>query len=502
MAETKNSGHNRSSSMEFKELTKKDAQNSVTSELNKILRTGDLSESQRKDFEKDFNGFKDLFGKFLASETTSIVWDNIEKLPHDAIVAHDSLKVPSHEEVKIMLDQLVVIKLNGGLGTSMGCKGPKSVIPVRNDLTFLDLTVQQIEYLNKTYDVDVPLILMNSFNTDDETHKIIKKYAGFRVRILTFNQSRYPRINKESLMPIAKDIRTEKDIDAWYPPGHGDFYQAFYNSGLLESLVDQGRKCCFLSNIDNMGATVDLGILNLCFSGHHEFIMEVTDKTRADVKGGTMIQYAGKLRLLEAAQVPKDHVEDFKSVKEFNVFNTNNLWMNLPAIKRIITQQSFDMEVIVNPKSLDGGVNVVQLETAVGAAMKCFDNSLGINVPRSRFLPVKKSSDLLLIMSNLYAMQNGSLTMSPDRMFSTTPLIKLGDDHFKKVSCFNRRFATIPDIIELDHLTVSGNVNFGKDVSLKGTVIIIANHGDQIDIPSGSLLENKIVSGNLRILEH
>lgn len=67
---------------------------------------------------------------------------------------------------------------------------------------------------------------------------------------------------------------------------------------------------------------------------------------------------------------------------------------------------------------------------------------------------------------------------------------------------FLKRFASIPDILELDHLTVSGNVTFGKGVSLKGTVIIIASHGDQIDIPSGAILENKIVSGNLRILDH
>jgi len=113
-----------------------------------------------------------------------------------------------------MLDKLVVVKLNGGLGTSMGCKGPKSVIVVRNDLTFLDLTVQQIEYLNKTFDADVPLVLMNSFNTDEETQKIIKKYSGFRVRILTFNQSCYPRINKEHLLPIARDLNVDQDIEA------------------------------------------------------------------------------------------------------------------------------------------------------------------------------------------------------------------------------------------------------------------------------------------------
>ena len=91
------------------------------------------------------------------------------------ITPYLSLSQPdSSAAIKRMLDQLVVIKLNGGLGTSMGCSGPKSVIPVRNDLTFLDLTVQQIEFLNKKYGSNVPLVLMNSFNTDEDTHKIIR----------------------------------------------------------------------------------------------------------------------------------------------------------------------------------------------------------------------------------------------------------------------------------------------------------------------------------------
>ena len=144
-------------------------------------------------------------------------------------------------------------------------------------------------------------------------------------------------------------------LPRWYPPGHGDFYQSFYNSGVLDELVEQGRTICFMSNIDNMGATVDLGILKECTKDGPEFFMEVTEKTRADVKGGTLINFEGKLRLLEAAQVPSLHVEDFKSVKKFNVFNTNNLWINLPAIKRIIEENTLDMEVIVNPKSL--GIN-------------------------------------------------------------------------------------------------------------------------------------------------
>jgi len=343
---------------------------------------------------------------------------------------------------------------------------------------------------------------MNSFNTDEDTHKIIRKYSGFNVSISTFNQSRYPRINRESLMPVAKSCRTEDGHDAWYPPGHGDFYQSFFNSGLLEEYIKAGKKYCFVSNIDNLGATVDLNILNMVIQQNKEFVMEVTDKTRADVKGGTLIQYEGKLRLLEAAQVPKEHEEDFKSVKKFNVFNTNNLWISLPAIQRVLGENTLDMEIIVNPKQLSGGVNVIQLETAVGAAMKCFDNASGVNVPRARFLPVKQTSDLLMVMSNLYTLQQGSLVMSPKRMFPATPLVKLGDTHFKKVSAFLARFGSIPDMLELDHLTVSGDVTFGRGVSLRGTVIIIANHGDRIDIPAGAILENKIVSGNLRILDH
>merc|ERR1711915_1152485 len=282
----------------------------------------------------------------------------------------------------------------------------------------------------------------------------------------------------------------------------GDFYQSLHNSGLLDEYVEGGKKFCFISNIDNLGATVDLNILNLCLTQSREFIMEVTDKTRADVKGGTLINYEGKIRLLEVAQVPKEHEEDFKSVKKFNVFNTNNLWMNLASVQRIVDENTLDMEIIVNPKTLDNGLNVYQLETAVGAAMKCFENAVGINVPRARFLPVKKSSDLLLVMSNLYSLDHGALIMSPKRMFPSTPLVKLGDNHFKKVSAFLSRFGSIPDMLELDHITVSGDVTFGRGVSLRGTVIIIANHGDRIDIPAGAILENKIVSGNLRILDH
>ena len=236
------------------------------------------------------------------------------------------------------------------------------------------------------------------------------------------------------------------------------------------------------------------------FESHTEFLMELTDKTKADVKGGTLIDYDGHVRLLEIAQVPSQHVDDFKSIKKFKIFNTNNLWMSLPAMKRLVENQELDLEIIINQKSFKDEA-VIQLETAVGAAIKYFENAHGVNVPRSRFLPVKSTGDLFLVTSDLYQLNHGQLLMSPKRLFQTAPIIKLSE-HFKKVNEYLGRFKTPPKILELDHLTVVGDVYFGSNVTLGGTVIIVANQGQRIDISSGSILEDKVVSGNLRILDH
>ena len=158
-----------------------------------------------------------------------------------------------------------------------------------------------------------------------------------------------------------------------------------------------------------------------------------------------------------------------------------------------------ELDIIVNPKTTDDGQAVLQLETAAGDGIQFFKNGHGVNVPRSRFLPVKSCSDLLLIKSDIYSLQHGQLTINPQRMFETTPVIKLGD-HFKKIAQFQKRFKKIPKIIELDHLTVTGDVYFGRNVTLRGTVIVVANEGQRIDIPDGCVLENRLVSGNLNLI--
>lgn len=451
----------------------------------------------------ELKGFLNLYGRYMAEKSTKagISWDKIQQPDANMLKPYDEL--PAAADVASegeLLKKLAVLKLNGGLGTSMGCTGPKSVIEVHNDSTFLDLIVQQIEHINKKYEgADVPLLLMNSFNTDGETAKIIQKYQDTNVTITTFQQSRFPRIDKDTMEPLPLSHAGYQHSD-WYPPGHGDVFEAVFNSGLVDTLLAQGKEYLFVSNVDNLGATVDTKILRMLEETECEYCMELTDKTRADVKGGTIISYDGKVSLLEVAQVPKQYLEQFKSIKKFKVFNTNNIWLSLRAIKRVMQTAALQLDIIVNNKAV-GDKKVVQLETAIGAAISYFKNACGVNVPRSRFLPVKSTSDLMLIQSNMFTLKSGSLVKNPLREFATTPVVKLGDE-FKKVSSYLSRFGSIPDVLELDHLTVSGDVSFGSDVVLKGTVIIVVNTGSKVMIPRGSILENQVITGDLHITSH
>jgi UTP--glucose-1-phosphate uridylyltransferase len=490
------------SSFAFDNTSTSVAASQMKNALNKLADTV-ADPVEKKKFETEMDNFFALFRRYLQDRAkgTTLEWDRIQPPQPAQVIAYE--KLPKRENPEL-LSKLAVLKLNGGLGTSMGCVGPKSVIEVREGMSFLDLSVRQVEYLNRIYGVNVPFVLMNSFNTDDDTANIIKKYEGHNVDILTFNQSRYPRIAKDSLLPVPKDFNSP--ISDWYPPGHGDVFESLENSGILDELIGRGIEYLFLSNVDNLGAVVDLSVLGHMVESEAEYIMELTDKTKADVKGGTIIDYEGTVRLLEIAQVPREHTQDFKSIKKFRYFNTNNIWLNLNAIKRVVQNHELELEIIPNSKSIpadksgDSDLSVIQLETAVGAAIRHFQNAHGVNVPRRRFLPVKTCSDLMLVKSDLYSMKHGQLKIDAAR-FGPAPLIKLGS-HFKKVSDFQKRVPSIPRILELDHLTITGAVNIGRGVTLKGTVIIVANEGSTIDVPPGSILENVVVQGSLRLLEH
>ncbi|KER29847.1 hypothetical protein T265_03640 [Opisthorchis viverrini] len=415
----------------FREVPFSDGENNLRQALRDLVTS--LPTDEREAYPIDEETFMRLYRGYLKHKDNILDWDKITQ-PEGLIRVYESLSKPKPTDVPGLLSKLVVLKLNGGLGTSMGCDGPKSLIPVRDGRNFVDLTAEQIVELNSKYNCDVPLVLMNSFNTDKETEQALNKLGEKRPQIFTFEQNRY-----------------------------------------LERSKFDGHGC--------------------------DFLMEVTLKTPSDIKGGTLMRYGEKLRLLELAQVPEKYMDEFTSVRKFKFFNTNNLWVNLKAMSKLLDEDRISMELIVNPKILGNSLPIVQLEEAAGAAIHNFDNPRGITVPRTRFLPVKLTSDLLLAMSNLYDLEKGRLIPSPKRNFPTLPLVKLGK-HFSQIKDFRERLRTIPDVIELDHLTVSGDVHFGKNVKLKGTVIIIARENERIDIPPKAELENKIITGNLRILPH
>ena len=439
--------------------------------------------------------FGELYQRHLEQLNDPIEWNQLTSPPAESILNYDKLDSVSADETRSLLSELAVCRLNGGLGTSMGCVGPKSAIEVKNGQSILDLIVSQIQSLNTKYGVNVPLVLMNSFNTDTDTEKIIKKYNG-RLPITTFLQNQFPRLRKDSLLPLSAE---KYGVQSFYPPGNGDFYQSIAKTGILDRLLEQGKKYLFIANADNLGASVDVKILNLMKQKAIPFIMEVTPKTRADVKGGTLIKSDNhSLRLLEIAQVPREYQETFKSVKKFKIFNTNNIWIDLFELKKKLENNALHLDVIVNQKTVNH-LPVIQLETALGSGINNFEGSMAVQVPRIRFVPIKKTDDLLLVQSNLFLFKDGILMKNPDRQFEGLPLIRLGEN-FQSVEDYQQRIPSIPDILELDLLTVVGNVYFGDNMTLRGNVILVCESGG-LHLPDQSLIENKVMTGQIKLGE-
>ena len=411
-------------------------------------------------------------------------WESMKSPDESRLARYDSLKAPELAHLEAALARLAVCKLNGGLGTTMGCRGAKSGITVREKKTILDLTVDQVGELNKKYQADVPLLLMNSFRTHGETERLVGKYHG-NPEILTFCQNKFPRLLEEESGFLDLD---KFGSDVWYPPGHGDLYSCLADQGYLERLLADGREILFVSNVDNLGAVLDLRILHYMLSEDIPFLMEVTPKTAADTKGGTLYQEKGLIKLLEVANVPPEHIAEFCGQQKFKIFNTNNIWINLARLKELLEKGPLDLDVIVNRKIVKGQP-VLQLETAIGTAFNCFPEAVGLIVPRDRFFPVKRTCDLLYLWSDLFHQERGSLKRNPERMNSDLPRITLHEP-FEDLQEFQKRIPVAPSIVGLDSLEIGGAVRFNGAVTLKGTVRLIAKK-KTLRIPKGAVLENE-----------
>ena len=260
----------------------------------------------------------------------------------------------------------------------------------------------------------------------------------------------------------------------------------------MDQLLAAGKEVLFISNVDNLGARVDFNIAQYMLQNQNDFVMEVTPKAPSDIKGGTLISYEGRTKLIEFSQIPHHKMSEFKSISQFKYFNTNNIWINLKALKRMGQELRLrSMDVIANQKVDSEGRNVVQFETAAGAAIEFFHAPVVIIVPRSRFIPVKTTTDLFLAQSNLYSNSEGVIQLASSRSFST-PLVSLSDE-FKSIDEFKERVGKNLDILELMDLTVAGDVYFGDNIVMKGFVEVVAEKGETKYIPSRAQLGSPVV---------
>lgn len=395
-------------------------------------------------------------------DTGRIPWSEIADLHASDTVAREDLPEDAAD-----LSKLAAIKLNGGLGTSMGLAGPKTLLPVRDGKNFLQIILEQVRK-QRQRGIELPMFFMNSFSTRAATLRengVAELNAASKLPV-DFLQNMVPRIRADDLLPIGDG---SADAD-WCPPGHGDIYLSLQITGILDQLLDRGYRAAFISNGDNLGATVDESIYAYFMKERLDFAMELTPKTRADLKGGVLYRRLGKsVGLLETAQVEEQHLPDFQDTQRFAHFSTNNLWVNLEALRDKLRADTLWLSLIVNPKEVCG-VNILQLETAMGAAIGLFERTRGIIVPRQRFSPVKNCSDLLVRRSDTCILRetDAALISNPKRTLSE-PIVKL-DDSYKKLADFEGLFQVLPSLLQAESFEVQGKILFDKKVTIKGKV--------------------------------
>jgi UTP--glucose-1-phosphate uridylyltransferase len=396
------------------------------------------------------------------------------------------------------LSRTVVFKLNGGLGTSMGLHKPKSLLPVKDNLTFLDVIVQQIQRLREKHNAPVPLILMDSFSTQQETAAALKKYPDFmdaqKGIPVSFLQHRVPKIRQDNFKPV--DHPDDAELE-WCPPGHGDFYTALVTSGVLKKLLDADCEYAFVSNADNLGATLDLQFLGYMAEHNIPFMMEVTDRTEADKKGGHLARSDnGRLLLREKAQCPDGEMKSFQDISKYRFFNTNNLWINLKQLARKLeeTDNMLDLPLMANQKTVDprdpDSTPVYQLETAMGAAISVFPDAQALRVHRSRFAPVKTTSDMLALWSDVYVLDDDMhMVVNPRREMGPV-VIELDATCYRNLDDFQAAFPEgPPSLLHCRRLRMDGKLKFESGVTLGGDVLLRNKLHRTILVPGGTVIQ-------------
>ena len=431
------------------------------------------------------SAFEHYYRQLEGGETGLVPEDSIEPvsdvpalddLPHDEGAEHEALR------------QAIVLRLNGGLGTSMGLSHAKSLLEAKDGLSFLDIIARQVLALRDEHDARLPLVLMDSFSTRDDSLEALARYPELDVGLpLDFLQNKEPKIRTDDLMPV--EWPDDPALE-WCPPGHGDLYTALVTSGMLAKLLERGFEYAFVANSDNLGAALDPRILTWVSAERIPFLMEVTERTEADRKGGHLARRKndGRLVLRETAQTPEEDLEKLSDLSRHRYANTNNLWVDLRALDAAMRSNDgiLGLPMIRNEKTVDpsdkSSPAVYQLETAMGAAIEVFEGARALNVPRTRFAPVKTTDDLLALRSDAYRMTDGArVELTRDGV----PIVTLDSDYYKLMRDFDRHFPKgPPSLRDCDRFEVEGEVTFGANVVARGSVKVQG----PTEIPDGTVL--------------
>jgi UTP--glucose-1-phosphate uridylyltransferase len=396
------------------------------------------------------------------------------------------------------IPRTAIIKLNGGLGTSMGLDSAKSLLPVRDGLSFLDLIAHQVLALREELGAEVPLLLMNSFRTAAGCDETLAAYPEVLRNDLPtgFLQNRVPKILADGFGAAVNP--SDEDL-AWCPPGHGDLYTAIAASGTLDRLLERGIEYAFVSNADNLGAALDPSLLGFMVAEGHDFMLEAADRTAADRKGGHLCRLEdGRLALRESAQCPPAAADAFQDVRRYRYFNTNNLWLHLPSLARLLDEHGgfLPLPTVVNRKTLDprnpASPAVIQLETVMGTAMSLFPHATAVRVSRRRFSPVKNTNDLLAVRSDAFELKaDARLVLSHER--TDPPVIRLDARYYALIDDFEDRFPHgPPSLRRCASLTVEGDVTFGADVEIIGQAVVRAKWPSVV--PDGTVIRGEFVA--------
>jgi UTP--glucose-1-phosphate uridylyltransferase len=434
--------------------------------------------------------FTYYYGQLEAGVSGFIPEDTIEPLVDPPMLSDVAV---SDEDAAAALEQTVIIKLNGGLGTSMGMDKAKSLLPVREDKTFLDIIVDQVQQARARYQIQLPLLFMNSFRTQQDTLAALAPYDDLAIAGLDlgFVQNQEPKLRADDLTPV--EWPADPALE-WCPPGHGDLYTAFATSGVLDRLLSLGYRYASVSNSDNLGAAPNATIAGWFSASGAPYAAEICRRTAADRKGGHLAirKSDRQLILRDTAQTPKDEMHFFTDEFRHPFFHCNNLWFDLQVLDRTLRERKgvLGLPLIKNEKTVDpadtSSPKVIQIETAMGAAVEVFEGATAIGVGRDRFLPVKTTSDLLVLRSDAYELEpTGQLTAVADPV----PVVDLDDRYYKIITDFDQRFpAGAPSLRRARSVVVQGDWTFEAGVRVIGAVAL-QDRGDPQIIAAGSALD-------------